>query len=257
RGDLRLIALGGPVHRDLRGIPDAVQQVRGAPQRVPDMEQPADQRGDPGQRPPLILTPPPRGRAAVQRGPQPGQLRAAQPAHRPARPFRGQGDLTASTPAPPPHIRRIRRDPQPPRHLRRLGPLREPLCGLQPYFLTPCPPSGGQATTIRIPHNTAVAPQAATVTTTRRPGANCENPDNSTPVGIPFASLNARTGHRSCAPEDYRRYFPTLRQGAAAGLNESENRGLGGGLARPTWANANRTTGLPNSYAGFMRLSGG
>ena len=30
--------------------------------------------------------------------------------------------------------------------------------GLQPHFLTPDPPSGGQASTIRIPHNTAVAP---------------------------------------------------------------------------------------------------
>jgi hypothetical protein len=32
--------------------------------------------------------------------------------------------------------------------LRRRNPLREPLRGLQPYFLTPDPPSGGQATTI-------------------------------------------------------------------------------------------------------------
>ena len=35
-----------------------VQQIRGAAQRVPDMERPADQRRDPGQGPPLILTPP-------------------------------------------------------------------------------------------------------------------------------------------------------------------------------------------------------
>ena len=34
-------------------------------------------------------------------------------------------------------------------------------------------------------------------------------------LGIPSASLNALIGHRSCAPEDYRRYFPTLRQGPA------------------------------------------
>ena len=47
-GDLRLIPLRRPVHRDLRGSPDAVQQVRRAAQRVPDMEQPADQRRDPG-----------------------------------------------------------------------------------------------------------------------------------------------------------------------------------------------------------------
>jgi hypothetical protein len=39
------------------------------------------------------------------------------------------------------------------------------------------PPSGYLIT----PH-TAIAPLAATVTTTRRAGANCENPDNSIPV---------------------------------------------------------------------------
>src|SRR5579863_3757819 len=85
RRDLRLITLRGPVHRDLRGVPEAVQQVRGAPQRISELEQPACQHGDPGQRPPLILTPPPHRRAAVQRGPQPGQLRLTQPTHRPAR----------------------------------------------------------------------------------------------------------------------------------------------------------------------------
>ena len=60
------IVSGG--HRDLRGVPEAVQQVRSAPQRVPDMEQPGDQRGDPGQGPPLVLIPPPGDRAGVQRG---------------------------------------------------------------------------------------------------------------------------------------------------------------------------------------------
>src|SRR5215211_3549489 len=34
-------------------------------------------------------------------------------------------------------------------------------------------------------------------------------------LGIPSVSLNTLTGCRSCAPEDYRRYFPTLRQGPA------------------------------------------
>src|SRR6266487_1354676 len=34
-------------------------------------------------------------------------------------------------------------------------------------------------------------------------------------LGIPFASINALTRHRSCAPENYRRYFPTLQQGPA------------------------------------------
>ena len=53
RGDRLLIALGGAVDGDLRGVADAVQQVRGAAQGVADVEQPAYQRGDPGQGPPL------------------------------------------------------------------------------------------------------------------------------------------------------------------------------------------------------------
>ena len=34
-------------------------------------------------------------------------------------------------------------------------------------------------------------------------------------LGVPFVSLNALTGHRSCTPEDYRRYFANPRQGPA------------------------------------------
>src|SRR5690349_12038492 len=34
-------------------------------------------------------------------------------------------------------------------------------------------------------------------------------------LGVPSVSLNALTGHRSCAPEDYRRDLRTLRQGPA------------------------------------------
>ena len=66
-GDLHLVALRGPVHGYLRGEADPVQQVRRAAQRVADVEQPPDQRRDPGQRPPLVLTPPPGGRAARSR----------------------------------------------------------------------------------------------------------------------------------------------------------------------------------------------
>jgi hypothetical protein len=56
-GDRRLIPLRRPVYRDLRAEPHPVQQVRRAPQRVPKVEQPRDQRRDPGQRPPLVLVP--------------------------------------------------------------------------------------------------------------------------------------------------------------------------------------------------------
>ena len=69
-----LVALGRAVRGDLRGEPDPVQQVRRAPQRVADVEQPPDQRGDPLQGPPLVLGPSPR-----PPGPYPAR-RAAGPA---------------------------------------------------------------------------------------------------------------------------------------------------------------------------------
>ena len=84
-GDGSLVAFGRAVHGDLRGVPHPVQQVRRAAQGVADVEQPPDQRGDPLQRPPLVLSPAPGGRALVQRRPQPGQLRR-RPAGRPPRP---------------------------------------------------------------------------------------------------------------------------------------------------------------------------
>jgi DNA-binding transcriptional regulator YhcF (GntR family) len=57
------------------------------PQRVADAEQPADQRRDPLQRPPLVLGPAMHGRTRIQLAAQPGQLRRAQPA--PPRPDPG------------------------------------------------------------------------------------------------------------------------------------------------------------------------
>jgi hypothetical protein len=54
---------------------------------------------------------------------------------------------------------------------------------LQPHLLPPGPPSGGQATTIRIPHAFAIAPPAAPVTTTPyKTVTYCDNPDNSISV---------------------------------------------------------------------------
>jgi hypothetical protein len=78
-----------------------VQQARRAPQRAVRVEQPGDQRRDPGQRPLLILTPAVRHRTEVQRNPQPGQLALIEPA-RPA-PAR-QRALAAGPPAPPPPV---------------------------------------------------------------------------------------------------------------------------------------------------------
>jgi hypothetical protein len=67
RGDRRLVPLRGPPGRDLDAPPDPVQQHVHPRQRVLDLEPPGRQAGDPGQRPALVLIPPPHGRARVQR----------------------------------------------------------------------------------------------------------------------------------------------------------------------------------------------
>ena len=84
--DRLLVALRGPVHRDLRAVyPSRCSRYDVPAQRVPDMEQPPDQRADPLQGPPLVLSPAPYRRACFQRGPQPLQLHPA-PAGTPPRP---------------------------------------------------------------------------------------------------------------------------------------------------------------------------
>jgi hypothetical protein len=155
-----------PVHRDLRGEAEAVQQVRRPAQRVPDMEQQADQRGDPAQRPPLVLIPAPQRRAALQRSPQ---LRPAAPRSAGIPPRQGlwtpgrlrRRPASAAATHTPSSMR-----PAAAGDLRRRNPFREPFRGLQPHLLTPGPPGGGQAATIRVPHTSAVAPPASAVTTT-------------------------------------------------------------------------------------------
>ena len=88
------------------------------------------------------------------------------PADRSAGPFRGQRGFAADAPAP--HVRRVGRDPQSPPDLWRLDCLGEPRRRLQPYRLTPDPRPGGQATTIGIPHDPAVALPSNDVAATRR-----------------------------------------------------------------------------------------
>ena len=120
----------------------------------------ADQRGHPPQRPPLVLIPAPAGRALVQRGPQPGQLPRAPPAHRPARPLRGQRRRAPGPPAAPPLIRGLRAHPQIMGHLHRLHILLVHRCGRQPHLFPPGPPRSGQATTIGISHTYRRRPAA-------------------------------------------------------------------------------------------------
>ena len=113
-----------------------------------DVAQPPDQRGDPGQGPPLILGPAPGGGALLQRCPQPRQLGAGQPAPAATGPCRRQRGLAARPPAPPPLAGRFGTDPQPVLRLHRAGILREQLRGLQPHHLAAGPSLSGQTATI-------------------------------------------------------------------------------------------------------------
>ena len=168
RGDLRLIALRRPVRGHLRAEPDPVQQVRHAAQRVAHVEQPGDQRGGPGQRPPLVLIPAGCGRARIQRGTQPGQLLLTEPAYRPACAPGRQRGRASGPPAPPPLVRRLGADPQQPGYLHRVDVLLKHLRGLQPQLLSAGPSLSGQAATIRVPHISGVDPPATQFTQARR-----------------------------------------------------------------------------------------
>ena len=107
-------------------------------------------------RPSLILTPP---QAA---GPPFSAARSRASCAPPSRHTAPPGRLDASAASPPARQRRRHTyaefDETRSRRATSGGvtPLREPLRGPQPHFLTPDPPSGGQATTIRIPHSLGV-----------------------------------------------------------------------------------------------------
>ena len=75
------------------------QSVPRPAQRITDMEQPAHQRGDPGQRPPLVLSPPPRRQAS---GPARSRSSCAPPSRHTAPP----GPLEARVASPPARQRR-------------------------------------------------------------------------------------------------------------------------------------------------------
>lgn len=79
--------------RDLAGPAVPAHQFPGAPDGVPDVEQLADQRLDPAQRPPLVTGKPVSQRAFPQLGFQPRELLRGQPLprHRPL-------DFSASVP---------------------------------------------------------------------------------------------------------------------------------------------------------------
>ena len=131
---------------------------------VADVEQLADQRLDPAQRPALVPGEPVRQRALPQLELQPGPLLRAQllPRHRPPGPQRLRAAVPPG-PVPPPH--RPWRDPQVMRDLINPVAAGEPPGGLQPQPLTPLLLGGGIPATLRIPHASVIRPQAADVTT--------------------------------------------------------------------------------------------
>jgi hypothetical protein len=61
-----LVGFDGTVFRDLHRPAEAVQDVRGAAQRVPDVEQPGDQVRQPSEGPALIVAEPVHGGAFIQ-----------------------------------------------------------------------------------------------------------------------------------------------------------------------------------------------
>ena len=139
------------------------QQLRGALDGVADVEQAADQRLDPAQRPPLVMSEPVRQRPFPQLSLQPGPLLRAQPfpRHRPPGPQRLSAAV-APGPPPPPH--RPLSDPQVPGDL--LDPVAagEPLRGPQPQPLAPLLLGGRVPAPLRIPHIPVIRPRLPGVT---------------------------------------------------------------------------------------------
>ena len=139
-------------------------QLRGALDGVPDVEQAADQRLDPAQRPPLIGGEPVRQRPFPQFQLEPGPLLRAQPLPRHRAP--GPQRLSPASlpgPVPPPH--RPFSDPQVARDLIDLIAAGEPPGGLHPQLLTPLLLGGRVPAPLRVPHTPVIRPKPAHVTT--------------------------------------------------------------------------------------------
>ncbi len=139
-------------------------QLRGALHGVPDVEQAADQRLDPAQRPPLVMSEPVRQRPFPQLQLQPGPLLRAQPLprHRPPGPQR-RGAAVPPGPVPPPH--RPSGDPQVVRDLIDLIAPGEPPGSLQPQPLPPLLLGGRIPAPLCIPHALVIRRKPADVTT--------------------------------------------------------------------------------------------
>ena len=110
--DRGLVALDGPVDRDLGRVAEAVQRERHPPRRAGDPEQAVGQRRRAGQGPALVLVPAVRGRARLQRCAQLRELGLVAPARAPTGPLGGEGPLPADPPGAAPLVHRLRADPQ-------------------------------------------------------------------------------------------------------------------------------------------------
>src|SRR3954452_25298599 len=104
-GDLLLVAFGGLAGRHLHAPAEAVQQQIQPGQGVVHPEALPDDLGDPGQRPALILPPPPR-RAGVQQRLQLVELGGAELAARPTGPGGGQRRAASGGQRVPPAVYR-------------------------------------------------------------------------------------------------------------------------------------------------------
>jgi hypothetical protein len=149
RGGL-VVALERLPDRDLAEPAVPAHQLPHSLGRVADVEQPPDQRLDPAQRPPLVISEPVRQRplpsSASGRPTAAGSDSPATPAPGPQR------FCTAVPPglAPPPH--RPFGEPQVVRDLADRVATGEPVRGLQPQPFTPLLLSGRIPATLRIPH---------------------------------------------------------------------------------------------------------
>lgn len=114
------------------------------------MEQPADQRLDPRQRPPLVR-PPVSQRASLQLPPQPGDLGFAE-SRSSRRSLRQDSSFSALAPGPAPPLDRPHTDPQGIGNLRVPLPAIKTLHSLEPQPLPRGPLGVGQPAALRVPH---------------------------------------------------------------------------------------------------------
>jgi hypothetical protein len=164
------------MHRYLRAPADAVQQIRHAPFGVAHVKQPANQHGDPRQRPPLVFHPAVRGGTGVQLAFQPGQPGLIEATPATAGPLGPQSVAPVPPPGLLPLVGRLRRYPQPPRHLPgRHVPL-EQVSGLHPYRFAAGAPSCVKAAAIGVPHAFGIDPQPASIMPTRRTNIDLPRP---------------------------------------------------------------------------------